>query len=177
MKKIAIIGSREPTKIQELFASATTGISLKLGYNIATGMSPKGIDYIAVLTCVKNKKTDRLYLYLPWSNFSRNLIPEGAHIIVYNRQKDWTESVYKYHPNIPSLSEGAFKLHARNYGIVEGCTAIVACPSYKPGYGGTGQGMRIAGGLGIPLFICWPKETRENALKLAKCFKSFLEEN
>ena len=39
---------------------------------------------------------------------------------------------------------------ARNYGVVEGCALVVALPLVKDN-GGTGQGIRIARALNIPL--------------------------
>lgn len=82
--------------------------------------------------------------------------------------------MYKYHPNPHSLSPGSVRLHARNYGIVSKSTAVIACPSEKPGGGGTGQGIRIAKDLNIPVFTCLPKDDRDKALSVLKEFEVFL---
>jgi len=117
------------------------------GHTIATG-GAKGVDHAAMHTT----EPGRLEVYLPWENFNHEIIPKHARRIVYNvfEHPLWAESVAKYHPTPGNLSSVIQKLHARNYGVVEGCALVIALPTAENS-GGTGQGIRIARELKIPL--------------------------
>ena len=93
-------------------------------------------------------------LVLPWPSYEFKWVEPLGHkpqkrILRYD---DWDarNSVDQYHPNPENLKDGTRKLHARNYLIVQPTQFVLAFP--KPGYngglGGTGQGIRIAAGLG-----------------------------
>lgn len=59
-------------------------------------------------------------------------------------------SVTEYHPKPDVLSDAMKKLHARNYLIISPVRFVLAWPKVTHGrLGGTGQGIRIADGLGI----------------------------
>jgi len=144
----AIIGTREPDEAQELIAKTLAfAIAVIKGKIVRTG-GANGID-TKVMEATGGRN---LEVYLPWNSYNRSSIPVGAHISVYNPNihRAWLDSVRIYHPNYDRLSHGATLLHARNYGIVGGCKGVVALPG-EDGGGGTGQGIRIAKGLKIPL--------------------------
>ncbi len=151
-KRVAIIGSRDPTESQATLAKDVATLALCNGWDIATGAA-EGIDLIAISTAESMGMSHRLHIYLPWRSYNEPLVPGRATTYVYAPdKKDWIESVSKYHPMGGNLSQGVFKLMARNYGIVVDSDVVVALPSAKPGGGGTGQGIRIALALNIPLF-------------------------
>lgn len=85
-KKVAVIGSREPTKLQDSFAQTATRIALKQGYYIATGAA-EGIDYVGIKTCLGHNFKDRLLIYLPWKRFNSDLVPNGSNVILYEDQE------------------------------------------------------------------------------------------
>lgn len=93
-------------------------------------------------------------IYLPWKGFNNNLSP------LYEI-KDWAlERAEMYHPNWNRLSPAAQKLHSRNVYQVQGyndywdeISDFVICytPDGKDS-GGTGQAIRIARQMSIPVF-------------------------
>lgn len=144
----AIIGTRDPDEAQELIATQLAfAIAIIANQKVRTGAA-YGIDQKAMeATGGKN-----LAVYLPWASYNRVLIPAGADIVVYSPviHTSWTFSVMQYHPSGNRLSPTVIRLHARNYGIVHDCKAVIALPNER-GEGGTGQGIRIARGLGIKI--------------------------
>lgn len=148
--KIAIIGTREPDANQAQAAADLARELSRLGYFIATG-GADGIDNVAM----RNTKEGKLLVYIPWHGYNVQSVYscKPIRVRVFDRDTDtaWAGSVRIYHPRGNSLTRGPFALHARNFGIVENSDLVIAFPGYEPG--GTGQGMRIAEGLGIPLLI------------------------
>jgi len=145
-KCFAIIGTREPDEAQRTVArNLACAITLIGGHRVHTGAAD-GIDTEAML----GSRPDRLTVFLPWATYNRGIIPAGATVVVYDpaTHNEWRDSVIRYHPAAGHLSRGAFALHARNFGIVEGCSGVIALPGADGG-GGTGQGIRIARALGI----------------------------
>lgn len=94
----------------------------------------------------------RLVVYLPWMAYNSALVPTEARRIIYTPllHEEWRRSVELYHPRVGSLTRGSYALHARNYGIIEGSVLVLAFPD-PTGDGGTGQGVRVAKALGVPL--------------------------
>ena len=153
--RIAIIGTRTPDAKQEELAHNLAYMALTEGeWQVATGAAA-GIDSVTMRAAQQAGRTDLLYLFLPWPGYNRLLIPDGARTTVYDYQKEWSQSVYKYHPAPQNLTKASFKLHARNYGIVAGSNVVAAFPSKK--LGGTGQGIRIAEELDIPWYVIPPE--------------------
>jgi hypothetical protein len=146
---IAIIGTRDPTEEQASKAEFLAQRLSAQGHRIRTGAAP-GID----LAAMRGAVVGQLDVFLPWPSFSATLIPRHAKRIVFNEaiHADWAKSVDEYHPAPKSLTQAARKLHARNYGIVEGTAIVVALPQRGEG-GGTGQGIRVARGLKIPVLV------------------------
>lgn len=142
----AIVGSREPDEAQSLIAQQIAfAISVLAGKIVRTGAA-SGIDDIAM----NSTSMGKLELFLPWTSFRKEAIPQGAKVVVYTPtiHKDWADSVHLYHPAPKRLTPAAFCLHARNYGIVERVKAIIALPN-ELGQGGTGQAIRIGHALRI----------------------------
>jgi len=145
---VAIIGTRNPDHRQERKARF---LSYQLSHNygciISTGAA-YGIDEAAM----NGADPGMLKLYLPWSSYNREIIPDHAKIVVASESlhPQWYASVVQYHPAASRLKPGARSLHARNYGILEHADLVIAFPG-EDGGGGTGQGIRIAQGLRIPV--------------------------
>lgn len=151
MSRIAIIGTRQ-------LSSDATGLCRKIsvafrnaGWELVTG-NAKGIDSIARDTW-NEVYPERVTLVLPWPDYNRDRIHPANRIAVYKNQGKWYTSVQQYHPAFNRLPGYAVKLHARNYGIIELADAVIAFPKDGRESGGTGQGIRIAQGLGKPLFV------------------------
>jgi hypothetical protein len=148
--KIAIIGTREPVKAQLDNISA-----------FLNGMSPNqdviisgcayGVDaYALKIAKALGYKTIGC---VPWEKYNVDIQQLCDTIIVFNADRDIiaTRSVKKYHPIADQLSQGAFRLHARNYLIVHDCDLVMAYPG--PTGGGTMQGIKIATDLGIEVAV------------------------
>ncbi|AOQ24656.1 hypothetical protein MTAT_20010 [Moorella thermoacetica] len=148
---IAVIGTRKPAPEVVSLCERICVAFRDLGCSLVTG-NAMGIDGIA--RDVWNERApERVTLILPWAGYNRQFIRPQNHVVVFENQKAWKDSVRKYHPAAGRLSVGGFKLHARNFGIIEAADVVIAFPSNKPGGGGTGQGIRIARDMGKPLFI------------------------
>lgn len=173
-KRIAIIGTRKSTRLEyDLLVGFASDLA-EAGYEISTGAA-EGSDNAAIEGCSLVDVT-KLHIFLPWARFNSWLVPAGANVTVYNPvwHTAWTESVKQYHPKPHLLSRGARSLQARNYGIMahpEPVDAVIALPTNQRDWGGTGQGMRIAEALGIPLYnlrIPGTVEQVEELIKQAK---------
>jgi len=172
MSKIAIIGTRNPSQRQLVLAAAAARKFSFLDYVIATGAA-MGIDHAAML----NATPKNLRVYLPWYSYNSGIIPRDCtHKIVYDElvHLDWRDSVIQYHPNPSFLTQGAFKLHARNFGIIEGSCLVCAFPQ-EDGNGGTRQGIRIATGLGIKVVTVLPSTTLTVDKFLVTCLRELIE--
>lgn len=154
--RISVIGTREPAVFQKKLAYGISEEILKKDWEISTGAAD-GIDSIGMRAAKDMEKAHLLYVYLPWGSYNKEFIPDGSNIIIYREHAEWKDSVYKYHPSPDNLTRGIFALHARNYGIISNSDAVIAFPGYK--LGGTGQGIRIAKGLGINVITISPKDT------------------
>jgi hypothetical protein len=147
---LAIIGTREPDDFQyDTAEDLARYVSTEFGMRVRTGAA-NGIDHQAM----KGTMAGKLDCCLPWFSYNRSIIPAHANCIVYDPWHDraWSESVDKHHPNPDKLTRGARALHARNYGIIAPAYAALAFPG-RGESGGTGQGIRIARDLGIPIYV------------------------
>lgn len=149
---IAIIGTRVPTDWQYECARFLAEKLSELGHTIHTGAAD-GIDHAAM----QGTPYQSIRLFLPWETYNEKLIydtypdhDQSVYGLVYDPTVhiSWRDSVTKYHPHPEALTKGSFALMARNYGIVENCGLVLAFPKVA-NQGGTGQGIRIAKGLGI----------------------------
>ncbi len=80
---------------------------------------------------------------------------------VMSRHEPWLAHAAKYHPNWEACDFDTQALHARNSGIVMGdklndpVNFIVCWTNGGGAVGGTGQALRIAADIGIPIFNLW----------------------
>lgn len=163
-KRIAFIGTRDLTRISAEALTVFKNLaqtSARKDWTLCTGAA-QGADQFAAMHALEAGGS--VELYLPWDRYEEAWVRQilvdyqgrvYARTYLPDVDEDWTQSVYQYHPNAQSLTQGAFKLHARNYGTIEGCKSVVALPKMterNPENGGTGQGIRIARGLGIKLY-------------------------
>lgn len=163
LKTVAIIGSRRIDPNQFNYIVAVAKAFAKRGWVIKTGCAD-GADYASMVGCREVDPT-LLTLYLPWARYNESYQRDTDHKLIYDERDQqflfWKESVAKYHPAPQRLSRGAFALMARNYGIVSGADVVVAMPMSITDVGGTGQGMRIAKDLDIPLYTVCDKDERQ----------------
>lgn len=148
--RIAVIGTRNPSEEVAGFCREVCMNLRDLGWDLVTG-NADGVDSIArdVWNEVDPK---RVTLFLPWPSYNRDKVAVGNKVVTYNGQATWKESVKKYHPAAGKLTPGTFKLHARNYGIIEAADMVVAFPRADR-RGGTEQGIRVARALNKSLYI------------------------
>lgn len=147
---VAIIGTRNPDQAQIDCAIRITKRVVDLGLKVKTG-GAHGIDTVAMEFAGKNCE-----VYLPWATYNQELIHKykpGKVVVLDPRvHTPWLDSVTAHHPAPQNLTQGVRKLHARNYGIIEGDTRLVVALPSKDG-GGTAQGMRIAVSRNIPMVV------------------------
>jgi len=150
---VAVIGSREPRPDQQdSIAGLINGLNPDTDA-IISGCA-YGIDAFALATA--NHLGFQTIGVLPWNSYNPEVQEYCSRVVAIDDfkaapRKAAYDSVKKYHPAFNKLSQGALKLHARNYGIIAWASLVIAAPSNKPGGGGTGQGMRLAEALGIEL--------------------------
>ena len=145
MKFYAGIGSREtPLDIKEKIKIVVEYLN-SLDYIMRSGGAPGADTFF-------EEYATRKEIYLPWRNFNGNDSP------LYSPTKDALNMAMKYHPNWYRLSIGARKLMARNCQQVLGQNLdtpvkFIVCWTKDGGEtGGTGQALRIAKDLGIPIY-------------------------
>lgn len=175
-REMAAIGTRDPWKYpRELeLLNDLVWEAVRQGNRIRTGAA-EGTDQLCAEAALE--VGGYVHLSLPWDSYERAWVstmlqryPGMVEVEVVDPIFNYkaAESVALYHPAPGNLSQGAQKLHARNYVIIEPSRHVLALPSTKPGGGGTGQGIRIAQGLGIPVTNLLTSEGlafAENALK------------
>jgi hypothetical protein len=145
---IGIVGTRDPDGNQYLLARYSAEILSSVYECMITTGGADGIDLAAMVGTAPGHLT----VYLPWDSYKWETIPAHARRVVANPHihAKWFESVDQFHPAPARLGRGVRALHARNYGIVEHDDLVLAFPN-NTGGGGTGQAIRIAKALGIPL--------------------------
>lgn len=149
MSRVSIIGTREPSLAQGLYAeNLARQLSYTHGVTIRTG-GAYGIDQAAMTGASR----PLLEVFLPWRAYNRAIVPANAGRIVVaspDTNPEWFASVDTYHPNPKALTPGGRALHARNYPLAAEVDLVLAFPN-EQGIGGTGQGMRIARDKGVPV--------------------------
>jgi hypothetical protein len=140
------IGSREtPDNVLEVMTKTAKNLNI-LGYTLRSGGAPKAD------TAFENGAGNNKEIFLPWKGFEGNLSP------LYNIDPRAFEIAQEFHTHWFKLKQGGKKLHARNVHQVLGLNLddpvkFVLC--WTPGgsgSGGTGQAIRIATALNIPIF-------------------------
>lgn len=154
------IGSREtPLEIKEKIKIIVEYLN-SMDCVLRSGGAPGADEYFEEYA--KHKE-----IYLPWRNFNGNDSP------LYKPSKESFEMTMKYHPNWYRLSVGARRLMARNCHQILGedlktPVNFVICWTKDGGKtGGTGQAMRIADDLNIPIYNLFFEDTLEKILKIS----------
>ncbi len=183
------IGSREtPASILTAFEAIGEQLG-KLGLTLRSGRAP-GADSAFEKGARKARANSEIFV--PWRGF-----PNGSSLASYpaiifdeleNAQKlAATESVRKYHPAPDRLSDGAFKLMARNYCQMFGpsvnsqASSFVVCyTSDGQASGGTRQVIRMAQDGDIPVlnahgFENNPDEFVRQVVEFAQTFIKLLQ--
>lgn len=145
MKYYAGIGSREtPVELKENIKTIVEYLN-GLNYTLRSGGAPGADTFFEEYTLQKE-------IFLPWRDFN------GNDSQLYTPSKESFEMASKYHPNWYRLSIGARKLMARNCHQVLGqdlktpVKFIVCWTKDGDATGGTGQALRMAINLNIPIY-------------------------
>ncbi len=96
-------------------------------------------------------------LYLPWYSYESDWVnsirgPLTKVDTLKENDIDAITSVYEFHPAANNLSQGVLKLHARNYLIIINTDFVICWTPNGKTTGGTGQGIKIAQSIGIPIY-------------------------
>ena len=161
MRYYAGIGSREtPLEIKEKIKIVVEHLN-SLDYILRSGGAPGADTFF-------EEFAEKKEIYLPWREFN------GNDSTLYRPTKESMEMAMKYHPNWYRLSVGARKLMARNCQQVLGQNLnlpvdFVVCWTKDGGKtGGTGQALRIADDLNIPIYNLFFENTMDEILKNIK---------
>lgn len=105
-----------------------------------------------------------LELKLPWPNYEHEWRTslkhvQGVTIINPLFDKAAFDSVTQFHPAPAGLKQSVVKLHARNYLIINGVRFVVCWTPNGNIVGGTGQALRIALHMNIPIYNLGIPET------------------
>lgn len=163
------IGSRStPGHVLEMMASTAAYIAMNSGLCLQSG-GASGADSAFESGC--DKFSGPKSIFLPWRFYNGN---QSAFFQVPEKAFDIAS---KFHPVWTTLSPAAKKLHARNALIILGPNLdrpvrFVLCYTRPGGYGGTGQGVRMAIAHKIPVFDFRLFERASNAAELARGFVS-----
>lgn len=149
---IAIIGTRDPSP--EQIQNVKDVIDSLDDNDIVISGCAVGIDCIAL----KYAKEKGLITVgnVPFDGYNLHIQSYCSKVYVYDQScLDATSSVFKHHPNPKALSQVAFNLMARNFMIIELANKVYAYPKKDRfgGFGGTGQGIKIANDLNIECII------------------------
>lgn len=146
MKYYAGIGSRTiPVEIGDKMLAIAAFMRDK-GYILRSG-GADGSDL-----SFESGAGDMKEIFIPWKNFN------GSGSDLYHISWQALEMAEKYHPKWDTLSQGARKLMARNCYQVLGLDLrtpvdLIVCWTHDGGIvGGTGQALRMARDLDIPVF-------------------------
>lgn len=156
-KHFAGIGSREtPPEVLKLLTDLTFQLCSR-GLILRSGGAVGADAYCELGARNANSVPE---IYLPWPGFNGLLSGDGYRTIADDRLPDAMRIAEQYHPNWASCSYGAKKMHTRNVaqilgGNLDTPSLFVLCwAPVKEGrvQGGTGQAVRIAQALAIPVF-------------------------
>jgi len=152
MKLYAGIGSRNLSQEECDTCYAIGAWLASQGWILRTGAAEGADQAFAEGALVSSKLLiTSVTLCLPWRSYNESWVHQaqinGAGIrVLKDTDKAAFDSVDKYHPNSNKLTQGAKRLHARNFLITNGTNFVIAWPKLNKWnqLGGTGQGMRIA---------------------------------
>lgn len=147
--RIACIGSREITDSQrDLFFKVGAWITSNDHY-ISSGNADGSDSAFAAGGNSVNPRN--VIIYLPWATYNKAYLHKDNRILK-EPDEDWFDKTAPFHAKWNELTQGVRRLMARNYGIVHRANKVIALLNHsKIGGGGTGQGVRIAQSLKIPV--------------------------
>jgi predicted NAD-dependent protein-ADP-ribosyltransferase YbiA (DUF1768 family) len=170
------IGSRDtpPTELARM--EAVGAILQRQGWTLRSG-GAEGADSAFEHGADRAAREDgtmaRKEIYIPWNGFQKRSDQEPGVILAsaLPKAREAMEMAKRYHPAWERLSQGARLLQSRNGHQILGRdlddpSGVVICWTEGGAIkGGTGQALRIAQGLGIPLLNlgdpCWRDATPE----------------
>ena len=168
MKYYAGIGSREtPLDIQELMTHLAKQFT-KYKYILRSG----GADGADAAFEVGAQQAE---IFLPWNGFNGRYVDSTRYYVPPFSY----EYVEAYHPAPERLSRAAQKLMSRNTYQILGSDLqspvdfVVCWTSDGKASGGTGQALRIAQDLHIPIFNLYNKTEREKIIESANGNQTF----
>lgn len=154
-KYYAGIGSRT---IPDEISKAMTSLAERLnedGYILRSGNATGSDQAFA-----RGVKDDKAQIWLPWGSFQiefRREYPNHNYRNIEDNDEEAWDSIDRFHPSPKSLSIVARQFMARNYrqivGKKQSNSRFVICWTHDgTDVGGTGQAIRIAKSLNIPVF-------------------------
>lgn len=162
MKYYTGIGSREtPPGVKPMIEEVSFFLS-KMGFVLRSGGAP-GADSMFEEYCEGDKE-----IYLPWKGFNKNQSDLFLDSMDQNLVLKAREIANTYHPKWGVLSEAEKKLMTRNTFQIMGkdlkthVSFVVCWTRGGTINGGTGQAMRIAKYLKIPIFNLYNKDSIHN---------------
>lgn len=162
MKYYAGIGSRSTPQDIKTLMTLLAGMLGKKEYILRSG-GAEGADTAFEAGAIVAE------IYLPWNNFNGRQV-DGKRYFVPAVTYDFIEA---YHPAPERLSIAAQKLMSRNTYQILGqdlqtpCDFVVCWTSDGKASGGTGQALRIASSLHIPIYNLYNKKEREKIIEIA----------
>ena len=158
MNYYAGIGSREtPTELKTTIKTIVEYLNKK-DYILRSGGAPGADSFF-------EEYSENMEIFLPWRGFN------GNSSVLFNPTPEAFNLAQKYHPNWSRLSYGAKKLMARNCHQVLGIDLktpvkfIVCWTKDGKATGGTGQALRMAEDLKIPVYNLYYKDTLDRIIK------------
>jgi hypothetical protein len=152
---IACIGSRDLRQNELEICRQIGERMVKFGHEIITG-NARGADQ-AFADGGNSVDRSKITLVLPWHGYEFHAVRDHNKVITLNpdvpEHKEWLRAAEETHPAWEKLSNGTRLLMARNIGIVKPSNLVVAFPLKNRfgQLGGTGQGIRYAEKLGVPV--------------------------
>ena len=150
------IGSRDITKTEEVQIKTIAKQMARENFILYSG-NADGADIAFQIG-----SNSQCVLMLPWKKFNEDSYSTTGCIEAFDLgdSKDGLWSVDKFHPNPSALSDGGRRMMARNYHQIHGngrwplVSFVICCSKEVDGnvIGGTGQAVRIAKSLNIPVF-------------------------
>lgn len=151
------IGTRDITVGEALTISKISSLLSTLNILLYSGNAP-GSDQ-----CFQKSSNKNNIVFLPWEGFEKesfDYTKESLQYFVMGNSQAGLNSISSFHPAPNSLSRGARMLMARNYHQIHGhatyprVSFVICCadPDGAQVKGGTGQAVRIANKLSIPVF-------------------------
>lgn len=147
------IGSRKtPHAMLILMTSLAASLRADAGMTLRSGRAP-GADQAFEAGAAHNAE-----IFKPWAAFEKEFVPTSKPEVHTEPKDEALVLAAEYHPAWGGLSWGGKRLHARNMHIVLGWDLddpvdfVVCWTENGAKRGGTGQALRVAKDLAIPIF-------------------------